>query len=106
VQGVATVMLGDRLHPLGFEGRQVAGLEAAAMFGHKALDGLGNLATVQGLATGLGNRPQAPGRRREAEQRAYLGGAPQGRKLAAKPGCDCSSGVAAAHFCWTTTGTR
>ena len=68
--------------------------------------GLGDLAAVEGGAARRGDRPQAARRGREREALADLGraGRAAGRPRPSRAAI-ASSGVAATHFCCTTTGT-
>ena len=70
-----------------------------------AADGGGDLAAVEGGAARRGDRPQGRAAAGNAKRSPTSGGRPCGRNASAQPGCDASSGVAATHFCWTTTGT-
>ena len=55
MQGVTTVVLRNGRDPIGFVGREVAGLQTAAMGLGKLLQGVGNFTAVKRLAFGVGN---------------------------------------------------
>ena len=60
VQRVAPVVARDRLHPLALVLSQICGGQRTALVLRKARNGLCNLASVKGLARGVGNQPQGP----------------------------------------------
>ena len=74
VQGVATVILGNRGDPFGPIGCKISGRQGTAMLGTEALNGLRDFATVKSFTLGLRNRPQAAGCGFELKQLAHIGG--------------------------------
>ena len=86
VQGVAPVILGDGLDPLGLVIGQVFGGEAAPMGFGKALNGFGNFATIKRLPFAGSNGSEATGRVFEAKQFAHFRGTTPRQKALGKAG--------------------
>ena len=106
VQGIASVVAGNGRNPFRAVCCQIRQRQAAALGLREGDQRLGNFARVERLALCGPDGAQRTGCGGKLEQLTHLRRAAQGKKLSANPGCDCSSGTAAAHFCCTTTGTR